>query len=363
MTHLNIPYVTAVVCAYNAERISCNNTSVLLSCLSRLVNQSYPTQSYEVLVIDDGSTDGTYNIISNFIASTKKGGPFIKLVGIRHGGLSVSRNTAIRISNGDIIAFIDQDAIPNHDWLAELIQPFRSGADYVGGRINLLNTSSWLARFLQLTRFRQFFGPKLYNHQFVGCNMALRKNIFDTVDGFHENFLSYGDESTLVQRIFRTHTYAPAPNAIVYHLQPEKFTVFIRTTWKSATLYYLSHKASGCSISLKQWVLLFEQFLIAFFPVALGIIFLNKHMLLLVCISFLAVIHRTYIHSVNRSISYGLIVEYGFIRGFFGSIIYQILVNTLQFIGTVVSPLLYSEEKIVPPMTRELSIQRSISSD
>ena len=51
------------------------------------------------------------------------------------------------LSEGDIIAFTDGDAVADPSWLVELVKPFLEGADYVGGRINLLNTESWVARF------------------------------------------------------------------------------------------------------------------------------------------------------------------------------------------------------------------------
>ncbi len=73
----------------------------------------------------------------------------------------------------------------------------RQGADYCGGRINLLNTSSRIARLLQNTRHYQCFGPTVFHDEFVGCNMVFRRDVFDQVGGFVKTFTARGDDSTI----------------------------------------------------------------------------------------------------------------------------------------------------------------------
>lgn len=352
--HERSPFISVIVCAFNEEKL-------IQSCLSGLTTQTYPFDRYEVLVIDDESTDRTFEIVSDFINGLADNAPYIRITSIQHGGLSIARNSGIRLSKGEIIAFIDGDAVPASTWLEELIKPFLRGADYVGGRINLLNTDSWVAKFLQHTRHRQFFGPLIFNDQCIGCNMAFRKEIFDLVGGFQENFVARGDESTLQERISKRFQYAPASDAIVLHERPNTVTRIILVTWKSATLSHLCAKASGRRLNWKETLLVVEQFLITIFLFLLCIIwFIPSLFLIPLFITALAVIRRFYLRPLNYAIAKGLIQEYGFIRGTVGHILFCFLLNVLEFLGRIASPWLHRTENIVPPMISKFSVLKSV---
>jgi glycosyltransferase AglI len=349
-------FASVVVCVYNGAEI-------LSSCLSSLSKQTYPHDRYEVIIIDDESTNNTYDIVETFINSRKNETLKMRLTSIQHGGLSVARNAGIQQSNGEIIAFIDQDAIPSSNWLEELIKPFLIGADYIGGRINLLNTESWVARFLQRTRYRQFFGPRIFNSEFVGCNMAFKRKVFDAMGGFHENFIAYGDESALQARISKIYRYAPAPEATVHHEQPGTISAAICITWKSATLAKLVAKASGQKSNWKFVFLFIEQFLITSLPLLIFIYFLKPSILLIpLIVAFIAFIRRAYIRPLNRAIAVGLLQEYGFISGTIGHVLFCLIYNIIDFMGKLISPWIYRKVQIVPPMTTELIVVKTIGS-
>jgi cellulose synthase/poly-beta-1,6-N-acetylglucosamine synthase-like glycosyltransferase len=266
------------------------------------------------------------------------------------------------LSKGEIIAFIDGDAVPDENWLEELIKPLLKESDYVGGRINLLNTKSWLAKFLQLTRHKQFFGPEVFQDQFIGCNMAFKKTIFEVMGGFHENFLSRGDETTLKDRIQKRFKYSPAPNSIVFHERPETLKEYLSTAWKSATLSFLSSKVSGKRMNWKLSFLFIEQLFVTLFPILIFTFWFNPLIFIIpLFFSIIFLIRQAFIRSLNKAILSGLIHEYGFVKGVLGHIIFCIQLNMFQFLGRTISPFLYFFEKIVPPMTTPLSIIKKIS--
>jgi glycosyltransferase involved in cell wall biosynthesis len=97
------PLVSVVVCAYNAERY-------LEACLRSLRGLLYPR--YEVIVVDDGSTDATRELAR---AHEREG---VRLVELDHVGLSAARNAGARTAQGDWVAYIDADAEAHPDWLA-----------------------------------------------------------------------------------------------------------------------------------------------------------------------------------------------------------------------------------------------------
>lgn len=349
------PFFSVVVCAFNEEKL-------LRACLEGLTSQTYPHDQYEVLVIDDESTDRTFEIASEIIATLGHEAPRVSLIRIQHGGLSVARNSGVQMSEGDVIAFIDGDAVPDSTWLEELSKPFMVGGDYVGGRIDLLNTGSWVARFMQRTRNRQFFGPHIANDQFVGCNMAFRKEVFDLVGGFHENFISRGDESTLYERIRDRFQYVGAPNAVVLHERPNTIIKSVRVEWKSATLSHLVAKAHGKQLHWKSVLLFIEQCLITVFPALIGLVLFSPAFFVLpLIVATSAVFRRFYLRPLNRAIALGLIADYGFLRGTIGHIAFCFTNNMIGFIGRLVSPLLHWNDNIIQPLTTEITILQLVT--
>src|SRR5207249_10957644 len=105
------------ICAYNAE-------STMAPCLDSLRDLRYPT--YEVVVVDDGSTDRTGHIADEY--------DDFHVIHQENKGLSAARNVGIAASTGDIIAFTDSDCVVDPDWLHYLVATFlSSGRGAVGG--------------------------------------------------------------------------------------------------------------------------------------------------------------------------------------------------------------------------------------
>jgi len=103
------PRVTVVVPAYNAA-------SVLPLCLQALTSQNYPRFAYEIVVVDDGSTDGTAVIAQRLGAD--------KILTRPHRGPAKARNTGVENASGEIVLFTDADCEPASDWLSCMVAPF-----------------------------------------------------------------------------------------------------------------------------------------------------------------------------------------------------------------------------------------------
>jgi len=111
------PRVSVVVCSYNGGR-------TLDQCLRSLQALEYP--DYEVILVDDGSTDGTREIAARF--------PDVRAIHQENRGLSVARNIGLQAATGQIIAYTDSDCYADPDWLTHLVYQLEcSGADAVGG--------------------------------------------------------------------------------------------------------------------------------------------------------------------------------------------------------------------------------------
>jgi len=93
------PSISVVVCAHNAE-------ATLDECLEHTCSLDYPQM--EIVVVDDGSSDGT--------AAIARRHPEARLVSIPHSGLATARNEGLKNTTGDIVAFLDSDAFPSPEW-------------------------------------------------------------------------------------------------------------------------------------------------------------------------------------------------------------------------------------------------------
>jgi GT2 family glycosyltransferase len=198
------PKISVVVCAYNAE-------PTMRECLESLTKLSYP--SYEAVIVDDGSTDRT-----GFIADEY---PQFKIIHQANRGLSAARNVGMAAATGDIIAYLDSDAVADPDWLTYLAWKFKS-TDHVGvGGPNLPPPeASWLANCVASapgSPTHILLDDETAEH-IPGCNMAFRKDVLAEIGGFDTTYTAAGDDVDICWRLQeRGHTIGFAPAAIVWH--------------------------------------------------------------------------------------------------------------------------------------------------
>ena len=218
----NMPYVSIIVCAYNEEKF-------IESCIDSLINQDYPKSKYELIVVDDGSTDKTPDICGDFIQESSIE---MKYVRIKHAGLSIARNVGILFSEGDIISFIDADAIAQKTWLSAIVETFQKDDDIgiVAGKIDILNRTNKIALMLHYGSYCRYANGKEII-PLIGANMSFRRKVFEAHNGFFKHFESRGDECVFLQKFGleslvtiskgNLEKMESAPNAIVFHERPK----------------------------------------------------------------------------------------------------------------------------------------------
>lgn len=201
------PRVSVVVGAYNgAETVA--------ACLESLLNQNYPRKAYDVIVVENGSTDGTGEVIKRFP---------VRLYHRQERGIPGARNLGIAESQADIIATTDCDCVAHPDWLAELVKPYRSPeVGGVGGAIlayrakkrNIVETfSDRYPPFRNLISGDNEFLPRIY-----GGNASFRRGLLNQVGGYNERLLMAEDVDVSWRIQLETRTELRyAPKAIIYH--------------------------------------------------------------------------------------------------------------------------------------------------
>jgi GT2 family glycosyltransferase len=198
------PRVSVVVCVYNGA-------ATLADCLDALAKVDYP--DVDVIVVDDGSTDGSREIAARY--------PWVTLVAKGNGGLSSARNAGLSAASGKIVAYLDADARPDPTWLSYLVQPFlTSDVAGVGGPSVVPHDDPWFAQCVARapgSPSHVLLNDRLAEHV-PGCNMAFRREVLLALDGFNPLFLRAGDDVDFCWRVqARGWEIGFAPGALVWH--------------------------------------------------------------------------------------------------------------------------------------------------
>ena len=156
------------------------------------VTQDYPKDRYEIIIIDNGSTDNTAEVAKN-LAQTYPG---LVKYGVENTIKSsyAARNKGINISKGDILCFIDADVTVSADYLQNIWTVFeKNTVDYVGVEVIVYSTKDTLSsKFNIVNDFPvQFF---LENHHFIPtCCLSIRRSVLTAVGKFDSCLESSGD--------------------------------------------------------------------------------------------------------------------------------------------------------------------------
>jgi GT2 family glycosyltransferase len=208
------PRVSVVVCTYNGGR-------TLEQCLRSLEALDYP--DYEVIVVDDGSTDDAPAILARF--------PGVRVVRQANHGLSFARNVGLRLATGSVVAYTDSDCFADPDWLTHLMERLEdSGAAAVGGP-NLSPEDGRLAACVAACPGQPMHvleSDQVAEH-IPGCNMAFRREALETINGFDYQYRKAGDDVDVCWRLQQAgHWITFAPGAFVWHHRRQTPRTYLR---------------------------------------------------------------------------------------------------------------------------------------
>ena len=209
------PFVSVIVCSYNGGR-------TLAACLDSLSKLNYP--DYEVILVDDGSTDDTAHIAAQF--------PQVRYIHQSNHGLSHARNTGAAAARGEVLAYTDSDCIADVDWLYYLIGTLVSG-DYAG--VGGPNVTPPAQNWVQACVAAAPGGPShvlltdTVAEHIPGCNMAFYRWAFESVGGFDAEYHKAGDDVDFCWRIQQAGwVIAFSPPAIVWHYRRFTLRAFLK---------------------------------------------------------------------------------------------------------------------------------------
>lgn len=242
--------LSVVICTYN-------RADLLLGALRSLDDQFFPKRDYQVVVVDDGSTDHTEEIVLRSKLRAR-----IEYVYIEHLGRAAARNKGIQEADGDFVMFVDDDTLSPPNLLEEHYRIHKTHNRTVvrGPIINVPEYEIPLDKSVTWRDYSTAF--------FCTCNASVSKFALIQTGGFDESFVEYGFEDNelgwrLRQRGYKMHFN---PQAIVYHYKPLKsresqadMVQRAQEMGRSAVRYYLKHPhwkvamATGLHPLLRPW--------------------------------------------------------------------------------------------------------------
>ena len=219
------PKVSVVVASYNGAR-------TLKLCLDSLQRLNYP--DYEVILVDDGSTDDTKKIIADMERARGEAlyPPFVCIRHEKNFGLSVARNTGIAAAMGEIVAFTDSDCRADEDWLYYLVGSL-AGSEFVGvGGPNLLPPEdSRVASAVMVSPggpAHVMLTDREAEH-IPGCNMAFYKRALEEIGGFDPIFTKAGDDVDVCWRLQQAGCKIGfSPAAFVWHYRRSTLGAYLK---------------------------------------------------------------------------------------------------------------------------------------
>ncbi len=238
------PHVSVIVAARNEEH-------TLADCLTSLAAQSYPDDKYEVIIANDGSTDGTASICDRFVTAHPNFVTFCTVEDSKLPGKPNALAQAIDRSKGEIVLITDADCKVPATWIEYTAKRFTSDVGLVGGmtlqeadtRFHGIQSLDW-AFILGVASSSAALGKPLGS---IGNNLSFRRKAYDDVGGYRNIAFSVTEDYSLVQAIIRTGKWN--------YLYPIDENVLVESkpcpTWRS--LLQQKHRWGKGGLDMKFW--------------------------------------------------------------------------------------------------------------
>jgi glycosyltransferase involved in cell wall biosynthesis len=228
----DFPFVSVVIPTFNRK-------DWVLQLIESLTHQTYPRDSFEVIIVDNGSRDGLCDILDRYAAAGSIRwfpNPLPDRVP------AAARNVALHHARGEIIAFTDSDCLAAPEWLAEGVAKFRPGVGIVQGA-TLPDPNDPKPVLYKTT---EVVSEKSYANT---CNIMYLKKAIEEVGGFSQDFIEFGypmfgEDIDLACKVkYAGYQLVFAEKAIIYHhIRPQTVLDWLTEPRMAFTFPYIAKK-------------------------------------------------------------------------------------------------------------------------
>lgn len=213
-----------------------NRKEDLERCIDHLEQLDYPEEEHEIIVINDGSTDGTEelleqkeNKITNFTGINKE-----------NGGAGSARNKGIEAASGDYIFFIDDDCLAPEDWIQQHMEHYKENEDIAGvDGVQWPHDKNWIEAYKIAREWREFIeetilGPEHRNtiRSVTTNNLSYKKEVFEEAGDFDEDIMR-GQDTEHGHRVLKAgFLVLKDPDIRVSHLKKDSLRSLLETRYK-----------------------------------------------------------------------------------------------------------------------------------
>jgi len=198
-----LPFVSVIAPVYNGE-------STIRECLDSIMALDYPRQKFEVIAVDDGSTDKTLSILEGYP---------VELLQKEHGGYPSTMNTGIKKAHGDVILIVDSDTYVEPDYLKKVLKEFEDRkVGIISGYVATKPNAKFWAKIIGFESEDRYDQMKSKYVDFITSTCtAYRREVFNQVGLFNEE-LKRGSDEDLAQKASKAGwKIALRKDAVCYH--------------------------------------------------------------------------------------------------------------------------------------------------
>lgn len=178
---------------------------LLKNAMQQISEQDYPSEKWELIVIDDANASQNKQVVESFSKKIKN----LVFISEGHRGAAKARIIGFKRAQGDIIAFTDEDTLPQTDWLTQIKKAFDAHPEAMGIEGKVISN--------QVKPLFSNAPENLHGGVYIGCNTHYRRSILEKVQYYDPEFYFWREDTDLAFKVLTHGKIIFVPQVIMHH--------------------------------------------------------------------------------------------------------------------------------------------------